>query len=191
MILMWAAYVHYFGHWKGWALKISIFWAQVALASLVSIWPTPSNGPCNGCSPHQNHYIPHHINNRCINSYLVIATHRTLLTVYYILMKRYSWGCFSPLLRPTSATHKAKTCIFAHRVPTPPPPLHVGTVGKNNLNKEIIPLLPQRTELTIAGPLVSSALSFIAGIHIGARALHVLNLILFGWIARLSQWGGG
>jgi hypothetical protein len=29
------------------------------------------------------------------------------------------------------------------------------------------------------------------GVHIGARAPHVLNLILFGCIARLSQWGGG
>ncbi len=40
-------------------------------------------------------------------------------------------------------------------------------------------------------PWVSSALSIIEGVHIGARALHVLNLIWFGWIARLSQWGGG
>jgi hypothetical protein len=30
--------------------------------------------------------------------------------------------------------------------------------------------------------------SFIGGIHIGARALHGLNLIWFGYIARLSQW---
>ncbi len=30
---------------------------------------------------------------------------------------------------------------------------------------------------------------FIGGVHIGARALHVLNLIWFGYIARLSQWG--
>jgi hypothetical protein len=37
----------------------------------------------------------------------------------------------------------------------------------------------------------SSSLSFIEGVHIGARALHVLNLIWFGYIARLSQWGGG
>jgi hypothetical protein len=29
------------------------------------------------------------------------------------------------------------------------------------------------------------------GVHIGARALHVLNLIRFGYIACLSQWGGG
>ncbi len=34
------------------------------------------------------------------------------------------------------------------------------------------------------------SLSFIVGVHIGARALHVLNLISFGNIARLSQWGG-
>ncbi len=50
---------------------------------------------------------------------------------------------------------------------------------------------PQSTELTIEPPRVSSALSFIGGVHIGARALHVLNLIWFGCIARLSQWGGG
>ncbi len=38
---------------------------------------------------------------------------------------------------------------------------------------------------------VSSTHSFIGGVHIGARALHVPNLILFGCIARLSQWRGG
>jgi len=46
-------------------------------ASLVAIsgpkksWflgPTPSNGPGNRCCPHQNHYVPSHINNRYINS---------------------------------------------------------------------------------------------------------------------------
>jgi hypothetical protein len=37
---------------------------------------------------------------------------------------------------------------------------------------------PLSTELTtLEGPRVSSALSFIGGVHIGARALHVLNLI--------------
>ncbi len=25
--------------------------------------PTPSNGPRNGCGPHQNHFVPPHINN--------------------------------------------------------------------------------------------------------------------------------
>jgi hypothetical protein len=39
--------------------------------------------------------------------------------------------------------------------------------------------------------LLCSALSFIGGVHIGARALFVPNLIWFGFIARLSQWGGG
>ncbi len=34
---------------------------------------------------------------------------------------------------------------------------------------------PQSNELTREPPRVSSALSFIVGIHIGARALHVLN----------------
>jgi hypothetical protein len=38
---------------------------------------------------------------------------------------------------------------------------------------------------------VSFSLSYIGGVHIGAIALHVLNLIWFGNIARLSQWGGG
>ncbi len=38
---------------------------------------------------------------------------------------------------------------------------------------------------------VSSGLSFIEGVHIGARLLHVLNLIWFGCIAHLSQLGGG
>ncbi len=33
--------------------------------------------------------------------------------------------------------------VHAHRVPTPaPPPLHVGTAGKNHLNVEITPLFP-------------------------------------------------
>ncbi len=31
--------------------------------------PPPSNGPCNGYCPPQNHYVPRHINNRYINSY--------------------------------------------------------------------------------------------------------------------------
>jgi hypothetical protein len=46
-------------------------------------------------------------------------------------------------------------------------------------------------ELTRGPPVVSSALSFIGGFHIGTRALHVLNLIWFGNIARLSHLGGG
>jgi hypothetical protein len=40
-------------------------------------------------------------------------------------------------------------------------------------------------------PRVSSALSFIGGVHIGARALHVLCLIWFGWIARIYPGGEG
>ncbi len=43
----------------------------------------------------------------------------------------------------------------------------------------------------IMAPRVKSALSFIGEVHIGVRALNVLNLIWFGYIARLSQWGGG
>jgi hypothetical protein len=49
----------------------------------------------------------------------------------------------------------------------------------------------QSKEFTRGTPAVSSAPSFIGGFHIGARTLHVLNLIWFGAIARLSQWGGG
>ncbi len=43
------------------------------------------------------------------------------------------------------------------------------------------------------GPLsyCSSALSLIGGVHIGARALLDINLIWFGYIACLSQWGEG
>ncbi len=41
--------IRYKSHCHGWALKISSFWAQMALASLVAIsGPTPSNSPCNG-----------------------------------------------------------------------------------------------------------------------------------------------
>ncbi len=45
-------------------------------------------------------------------------------------------------------------------------------------------LQPQSIELT-------RALSCIGGVHIGRRALHILNIIGFGYIVRLSQWGGG
>jgi hypothetical protein len=38
---------------------------------------------------------------------------------------------------------------------------------------------------------VSSALSFIGGVHIGARALLDPKLTWFVYITRLSQWGGG
>jgi hypothetical protein len=31
---------------------------------------------------------------------------------------------------------------------------------------------------------------FIGGVHIGGRALHILNFIWFGYISRLSQWAG-
>ncbi len=52
-------------------------------------------------------------------------------------------------------------------------------------------LIPQSNELT-RGPLeIVHHFRFKGGVHIGARALHVLNLIWFGYIARLSQWGGG
>jgi hypothetical protein len=38
---------------------------------------------------------------------------------------------------------------------------------------------------------VSSALSFIGRVRIGARVLLDINLIGFGYIASLFQWGGG
>ncbi len=38
---------------------------------------------------------------------------------------------------------------------------------------------------------VSSAISLIGGFHIGVKALLDVNLIWFGYIARLSQLGGG
>jgi hypothetical protein len=37
------------------------------------------------------------------------------------------------------------------------------------------------------GAQSSTTFSFIGGVHIGAKALHDLNLIWFGYIARLSQ----
>ncbi len=43
-----------------------------------------------------------------------------------------------------------------------------------------VSLSTQSKELTIEGPRVSSVLSFIGGVYIGTRALHVLNLIWFG-----------
>ncbi len=48
------------------------------------------------------------------------------------------------------------------------------------------------TELTRGPPSPSWFSTFVSRrVHIEARALHVLNLIWFGWIARLAQWGGG
>ncbi len=47
------------------------------------------------------------------------------------------------------------------------------------------------TEFTREPPELVQHFSFIGGVHIVARALHVLSLIWFGCIARLSQWGGG
>ncbi len=53
------------------------------------------------------------------------------------------------------------------------------------LPSKIVPAsLSQSNELTRAPP------EFIGGVHIGARALHVLNLIWFSNISCLSQWGG-
>ncbi len=48
----------------------------------------------------------------------------------------------------------------------------------------------QSTELTRGPPELVQHFR-IEGVHIGPRALHVLNLIWFGCIPRLSQWGEG
>ncbi len=70
-------------------------------------------------------------------------------------------------------------CIGVFRVRDP--------TGQIRLVARVIYCIPQSNEVTILeGPPVSSALSFVGGVHIGAGALHVLNLI-----ARLSQWGAG
>ncbi len=65
----------------------------------------------------------------------------------------------------------------------------VGSSGKASSNKAPRSVLRGRAQSTelIRGP---SEL-VIGGVHVGARALHVLTLIWFGCIARLSQWGGG
>jgi hypothetical protein len=52
-------------------------------------------------------------------------------------------------------------------------------------------LLAQSIELTRGPPELVQHFRYIGGVHNGARALRVLNLIWFGYIARLSQWGGG
>jgi hypothetical protein len=44
--------------------------------------------------------------------------------------------------------------------------------------------------IDIEGPLSYSAPTLIGGVHIGARALLDINLMWFGFIARLSQWEG-
>ncbi len=60
--------------------KPRLFWAQMAHDSLVAISGLKksrfsghirSNGPCNGCCPHQNHYVPRHINWQQVNSYKI------------------------------------------------------------------------------------------------------------------------
>jgi hypothetical protein len=45
-----------------------------------------------------------------------------------------------------------------------------------------------RVMIDICGPLVSSALLLIGGVHIGVRAMLDMYLIWFGFIARLSKW---
>ncbi len=66
------------GVWRGWALKSRLFFAQMALATLVPISGlkkvsilglAPSNASRYGLLPHPYPYVPPHINNRYINSY--------------------------------------------------------------------------------------------------------------------------
>ncbi len=49
---------------------------------------------------------------------------------------------------------------------------------------------PQSKELVKRAPRVSSALSFVGGVYIGAVALHALNWWGLAKISRLSQWVG-
>jgi hypothetical protein len=51
-------------------------------------------------------------------------------------------------------------------------------------------LKPQSNKLTRVPPELVQIFR-LWGVHIGARALHVLKLIWFGYIARQSQCGGG
>jgi hypothetical protein len=90
--MIWMLANPFLGHWNGGALKYQLFRAQTALASLVG-WhfraqkvsisgPTPSNGPCNGYFPHQNHDVPHYINNRYINIYYVPEAYLHYLYIF-------------------------------------------------------------------------------------------------------------
>ncbi len=50
---------------------------------------------------------------------------------------------------------------------------------------------PPSDELIRGPPELVQHFRLQGGVHIGAIALHVLNLIWLGSIARLSQWRGG
>ncbi len=65
------------------------------------------------------------------------------------------------------------------------------TQGSSGWSTYNVLYLPSGYWINWRAPRDSSALSFTEGFHTGTRALHVLNLIWFGWIARLSPWGKG
>ncbi len=69
------------------------------------------------------------------------------------------------------------------------------TYGKWEVNECCVPISQSNDfnrgpRFFLRDPWVSQVLSFTGGVK-SARALHVLNLIRFGYIARLSLWGGG
>ncbi len=87
--------------------------------------PTPYNGPCNGCCPHQNHYVPRHINNRYTNNYFA-----SLPGLFLSSLEFFSGPCirpqFSRILRrydessaetPTTPTNDS--CLTGNGEPDP------------------------------------------------------------------------
>ena len=84
MILMHDNPIRYSGHWKGWPWrggpwKSRLFWAQMALATLVPfkgpkksrfLGPSPLKCPSLWIVPPQNHFVPPHINNRYIGCFM-------------------------------------------------------------------------------------------------------------------------
>ncbi len=102
-------------------------------------------------------------------------------------------NCTASLISPT----QLYMLIQHKRIIMPTKDKKYWLILPNSKNKSsLIPMCPDpglhlRVMNLLEGPLISSALSFIGGVHIGARAPHLLNLIWFGSIACLPQWGGG